>query len=101
MGSARRRPKRLAEKLLAIRNRLNGGLSQNELIKALGLEGELEQERISKYERGVLEPPLHVLIAYGEAANIYLEVIIKDDLDLPDVLPSKKKSEGVKLSKLS
>lgn len=91
MGSARRpRPKRLAEKLLAIRNRLDGGLSQNELIRRLGMEGELERERISKFERGVLEPPLHILCAYSDLANIYLEFIVRDEFDLPDKLPVKK-----------
>jgi transcriptional regulator with XRE-family HTH domain len=96
MGSARPKPARLAEKLLAVRCKLNGGVSQNELIRLMNLESELEQERISKYERGVLEPPLHVLAAYADAANIYVEVLIKDDLDLPESLPSRKKSAGIK-----
>lgn len=87
MGSARPKPKRLAEKLLQIRNNLDGGISQNELIRRMKLGNELEQERISKYERGVLEPPLHVLCAYADVANIYVEVIIRDDLDLPQQLP--------------
>ena len=91
MGSTRPRPARLAEKLLAIRQKLNGGLSQNQLIKRLNLEKELEQDRISKFERGVLEPPLHVLCAYADAANLLLEVIVKDELDLPDVLPAPYK----------
>jgi transcriptional regulator with XRE-family HTH domain len=60
----------------------------------LGLSDE-DRERVSKYERGVLEPPLHILCAYAEVANVYVEAIIKDDLDLPDTLPSKKKSEGL------
>lgn len=94
MGSARPRPQRLAEKLLMIRQIF--GVSQGEMIKRLGLEDELEQERISKFERDILEPPLHVLVAYAEAANIYVEVLIKDDLDLPETLPSRKKSEGIK-----
>ena len=91
MGSARPRPQRLAEKLLTIRLKINGGLSQNELVAKLGLEDELERERISKFERGVLEPPLHVLCAYADAANLLLEVIVKDELDLPDVLPAPYK----------
>lgn len=91
MGSARPKPKRLAEKLLQIRNNLDGGISQNELIRRMNLENELEQERISKYERGVLEPPLHVICAYADLANIYVEAIIRDDLELPRKLPSKLK----------
>lgn len=88
MGSARPKPKRLAEKLLQIRNSLDGGISQNELIRRMKLENELEQERISKYERGILEPPLHILCAYADVANVYVESIIRDELDLPQKLPS-------------
>jgi transcriptional regulator with XRE-family HTH domain len=94
MGSARPRPKRLAEKLLMIRQQL--GVSQDGMLKRLGIEDEFERERISKFERDMLEPPLHVLAAYAKAANVYVEVLIEDDLDLPEILPSRKKSEGVK-----
>ena len=94
MGSASRpKPARLADKLLQIRQNL--GLSQNGMARRLGLSQELEQERISKYERGILEPPLHVLCAYAEVANVYLEVLAKDELDLPEELPARKKSEGI------
>jgi transcriptional regulator with XRE-family HTH domain len=98
MGSAKRpRPEKLAEKLLIIRNKVNGGLSQNEMIRKLGLENQIEQERISKYERGILEPPWFVLCAYAELANVWLEVLVKDDLELPEILPAKIKSEGIKV----
>ncbi len=97
MGSAKRpRPERLPEKLLTIRNKIDGGLSQNEMIRKLGLESDIEQERISKYERGVLDPPWFVLCAYADVANVWLEALVKDDLDLPKNLPSRKKSEGIK-----
>ena len=90
----RRRPERLAGKLSEIRARL--GLSQGEMVRRLGLEDELERDYISKYERGVLEPPLHVLCAYADAANVFLDVLARDYLDLPANLPSTKKHEGVK-----
>lgn len=93
MGSRRPKPKRLAEKLLQIRLNLYGGISQSDLLKRMGLDHELEQERISKYERGVLEPPLHVLCAYAEIANIFVESIIRDDLNLPVKLPTKIKKD--------
>jgi transcriptional regulator with XRE-family HTH domain len=93
MGSRRPKPKRLAEKLLQIRLNLYGGISQSDLLKRMGLDHELEQERISKYERGVLEPPLHVLCAYAEIANIFVENIIRDDLNLPVKLPTKIKKD--------
>lgn len=88
----RKRPERLAEKLLQIRKAL--GLSQDGMLRVLGLEDELQRDYISKFERGVLEPTLNVLCAYGEAANVFLDVLARDDLDLPLHLPSKRKSEG-------
>jgi transcriptional regulator with XRE-family HTH domain len=91
--ASRKRPARLSAKLLEIRLKL--GLSQNGMIRRLGLEGELEQDYVSKFERGVLVPPLHVLLAYADAANVWVEVLIKDMLDLPEALPSRSKHEGV------
>ena len=67
------------------------------MLNRLGLEDILERDRISKYERGTLDPPWFVLIAYAELANIWLEVLVKDDLELPEELPAKIKSEGVKV----
>jgi len=98
MGQAsRHRPARLAEKLLHVRTAL--GLSQNELIGRLGLSDELTQARISAYERGVREPPLVVLLYYARAASVSVEALIDDELDLPDKLPSRRKSEGVRIRK--
>lgn len=90
----RKRPTRLAEKLSDIRARLE--LSQGDMVSRLGLEDELERDYISKYERGVLEPPLHVLCAYADVANVFLDVLARDYLDLPDKLPSGKRHEGVR-----
>ena len=98
MGRAsRQKPQRLSEKLLHIRSAL--GLSQNGLIKYLGYEGELTQEYISGYERGLREPPLPVLLQYARAANVLVEVLIDDELDLPDKLPAALRSEGIRRSK--
>jgi transcriptional regulator with XRE-family HTH domain len=94
---SRHRPARLAEKLLHIRAAL--GLSQNELISRLSLSDELTQARISAYERGVREPPLIVLLRYARAANVSVEALIDDELDLPDKLPPRRGSEGIKVSK--
>lgn len=95
MGRATRpRPKRLPEKLLYIRNGLD--LSQNGIIRHLGLSDELTQDYISAYERGVREPPLPVLLKYAQAAGIYVDVLIDDEVDIPSKLPAKPKSEGVK-----
>lgn len=90
---SRRKPARLAEKLLQIRNAF--GLSQNEMIRRLGLEDDLLQGDISGYELATRIPPLPVLLLYAEAAGVWVDVLIKDDLDLPSKLPCKPKSEGV------
>ena len=78
MGHARRRPKRLAEKLLQIRTAL--GLSQPEMVKRLGVQ--MPYRNISRYERDQSEPPMNVLLAYARVANARLEKIVDDELDL-------------------
>jgi transcriptional regulator with XRE-family HTH domain len=90
----RRKPARLTEKLVQIRTSL--GLSQNGMVRRLGLEDEFGRETISGYEIGTIEPPLPVLLAFARAANVYVDALIDDELDLPAKLPSTKKSEGVK-----
>ncbi len=90
----RRRPQRLPEKLLEIRQKL--GLSQNEMVRRMGLADEIERDYISKFERGTLEPTLWVLLQYARIANIYVDVLIDNDLDLPDELPSPSKTDSSK-----
>lgn len=95
MGSAaRRKPAHLAEKLLAIRSDLS--ISQNGMIRRMGLVDELTQAEISMYERGIRVPPLPVLLEYARAANVYVEVLIDDSLDLPAKLPTREKHAGVR-----
>jgi transcriptional regulator with XRE-family HTH domain len=89
----RRRPERLPGKLLEIRRQL--GLSQNEMVRHLGLTGEIERDYVSKFERGTLEPTLHVLLRYARAANVFVDALIDDELELPATLPASVKSGGV------
>ena len=94
MGRRRReRPDRLAEKLRQIRERL--GLSQAEMIRVMGMENRLSKSEISAFERGTHEPSLLVLLAYCEAANIYMEALVRDNLDVPMRLPAAKKHGGI------
>jgi transcriptional regulator with XRE-family HTH domain len=51
---------------------------------------------VSEFERGLREPSLLVLLAYAEAANVWVEALIKDSVDLPGNLPSPIKHEGVR-----
>lgn len=87
----RQRPARLAEKLLDIRKAL--GLSQNEMIRRLGLEDEITQSRISGYELGTREPSLPTLLKYARSAGISTDILIDDELNLPDEIPAIVKSK--------
>lgn len=91
--SPRTKAARLAEKLLQIRVQL--GLSQNEMLERLGFADELFRSNISQYERGEREPALPVLLEYARIANVYVDALVSDSVDLPDKLPSRKKHEGV------
>jgi transcriptional regulator with XRE-family HTH domain len=46
---------------------------------------------VSGYERGEREPLLPVLLRYAELANVYVDALIYDRLDLSHVLPARKK----------
>jgi transcriptional regulator with XRE-family HTH domain len=94
MGGARLKQERLAEKLLQVRLAL--GLSQQDMHSRLGVEDIIPYNRISDYELGKRDPPLAVLLKYARAANVYVEALIDDELDLPDRLPSPTKHEGIK-----
>jgi transcriptional regulator with XRE-family HTH domain len=76
----RQKPTRLAEKLLQIR--VNLGLSQNELIRILGLDKDLTQSRISGYELGTREPSLPTLLKYARLVGISTDVLIDDEIKL-------------------
>lgn len=84
---SRQKPERLARKLLQIRESL--GLSQNGMLRLLGLEGEYFQSSVSGYELGTKEPPLPVLLAYARTVGISTDVLIDDDLELPEKLSAK------------
>ncbi|HEV2880717.1 MAG TPA: helix-turn-helix transcriptional regulator [Pyrinomonadaceae bacterium] len=90
---ARIRPERLADKLRQIRNTL--GLSQSDMLWRLGYGEVLNLGRMSDYEQGKSEPPLPVLLEYARAANVSVETLIDDELDLPEDLPSAVKHEGI------
>jgi transcriptional regulator with XRE-family HTH domain len=102
MGKAEReRPARLAEKLLFIRKAL--GLSQNQMIRRMGLVDKIVQQDISTYELNQREPPLTILLEYArsaaggdEGAAQYLVILIDDKLNLPEKLPS---TESFQVSK--
>jgi|SRR5947209_17162640 len=94
MGKAsRQKPKYLGKKLRQIRFAL--GLSQSEMLRHLGIEEEGYRNYISDFENDKREPPLPVLLRYARIANIWLDVLVDDELDLPEKIPSLKKNSGV------
>jgi len=87
MGKAARlRPKRLGAKLRQIRDAF--GLSQNGIIRHLGLTDVVAREHISAFELGKREPPLLVLLRYARAADVAIDVLADDDIDLPKRIPA-------------
>lgn len=97
MGRASRKrymPARLGEKFFQIRAALN--LTQESMLERLQLLPEITQSNISAYERGTKEPPIFVIIKYAEVANVWIDVLVKDSLDLPNRIPSARKHEGIK-----
>ena len=94
MGNLRERPKRLAEKLLQIRLAL--GLSQSQMLRHLGIAESGYRHYISHFETGLREPTLMTLLEYARVANVLMEVLADDNLDLPETLPSPTRSEGIR-----
>jgi transcriptional regulator with XRE-family HTH domain len=100
MGRAPRpKPIFLGEKLLRIRMAL--GLSQDGMVERLSASHTLTSASISAYELSQREPPLAVLLEYARLANIYLDVLADDNLNLPEKLPANAKSEGTRKIKRS
>ncbi|MDX6529571.1 MAG: hypothetical protein QOH41_1861 [Blastocatellia bacterium] len=79
MGNARRKPKRLARKLLAIRQRLE--VSQTEMARLLDLKQTYTV--VSSFESGRREPDLIILLRYARLARVPVENLIDDKLNLP------------------
>ena|SRR5437879_3645366 len=101
MGSSRPQPKGLAAKLRQIRTSL--GLTQQEMVKRLKSQRAhltVYPGNISRFEQGVREPPLLVLLAYSKIARVTVDVLVDDDLDLPEHLSlSQGKKRGDRGSK--
>ena len=80
MPHKRPRPQHLAAKLRRIRKSL--GLTQPKLIERLNVD-RISPPYICQYESGRTEPTLLVLLAYARLANVPVENLIDDALDLP------------------
>jgi transcriptional regulator with XRE-family HTH domain len=81
---SRPKPLRLAEKLLQIRLSLD--LSQNGMLEHLGLDESHFRSVVSGYELGTREPPLPVLLKYARSVGISTDVLIDDEMNLPQAV---------------
>jgi len=91
MGSTRLKQKRLAEKLLQIRLSLE--LSQSEMLRKLDAEDLITYHQISGFETGRREPPLLILLKYARVAGVSTDVLIDDELDLPEKGSKRSKND--------
>ena|ERR1043165_856597 len=99
MGRAKRaRPRRLAAKLLSIREALD--LTREALLEKLYEQmpednrPRVHAQNISAYEQGDREPSMLTLLAYARLVRIPLEALVDDALDLPGRLRAGSKSGG-------
>lgn len=83
MGRGNRdRPKRLGEKLKAIREHL--GLNKTEMVERLKYpNAKLHPQNILGFEKDEREPNLLILLAYSRLAKVHLEILADDELELP------------------
>lgn len=94
MGYVRRRPERMGEKLRQVR--LSLGLSQTEMLRRIEAEDLISYTQISQYETGIREPSLIILLQYARVAGVPTEVLIDDELDLPEKLPGPTDHEEIR-----
>ncbi|MDX6577322.1 MAG: Helix-turn-helix domain [Blastocatellia bacterium] len=96
MGRASREvPARLSEKLLQIRTAL--GLSQDGMLRRLGLAKEYGRHYISGFETGEREPSLTVLLRYSEVAKVWMNTLVDDEVNLPQKIPSNEMQASIRL----
>jgi transcriptional regulator with XRE-family HTH domain len=88
------KPERLAEKLLQIR--LSLGLSQDGMLERLGLADVYFRSRISAYELGSREPHLLVVLKYARCVGISTDVLIDDEMELPERLLSDSRRGAIR-----
>jgi hypothetical protein len=62
-------------------------LTQEELKERLGQLGfvsDLDRADVSEFERGRRDPDLLTPLSYGRLAKVYLDVLVDDELNLPE-----------------
>ena len=90
--AARERPRRLGAKLLQIRQAL--GLTQAQILVTLKLDKKVFASAISGYELGTREPTLPVLLRYVRLVGVSTDVLIDDELVLPNKMLRVARKRG-------
>lgn len=89
MGRGKRtQPKRLKEKLRAIRSRM--GMTLVELAESLKSHAPnefVDASYVSQFEKGKREPSLPILLAYSKLTGVSTNNLIDDDKKLPTIFP--------------
>lgn len=94
MGITRERPARLAGKLLQIRVKL--GLTLEEMRQRLEYgKSSHASAHLTRFENGTRVPSLPVLLRYARAAGVAMEMLVDDELELPDKIPTTRKRMGL------
>src|SRR5215467_3855954 len=98
MGQKRRtQPEKLKIKLKTIRVKMD--VSQQkmaELLKSYVPNEVIVPGHISDFENGKREPSLPVLLAFSKLTDVSVNVLIDDELDLPERLPATKARQSRK-----
>jgi transcriptional regulator with XRE-family HTH domain len=93
MGTRHPRPQpdRLAEKLRQLRSQL--GYTLEEMAQALSRvkKSPPDKSHIHRFEAGIREPSLLVLLEYSRITRVSLEVLVDDEMELPKKLPTLDK----------
>jgi transcriptional regulator with XRE-family HTH domain len=79
----RPQPERLAEKLRQIRTLLDYTLEEMAQALAQVKKSPPTKSHIHRFEAGVREPSLLVLLEYARVAGVPLETLVDDEIDLP------------------
>jgi hypothetical protein len=66
------------------------------MISRPGFGGELIREELSAFERGIRQPSLGVLLEYARVAGTGVEVLIDDELDMPESILGRAKPQSTK-----
>ena len=67
-----------------------------EMLHRLGAEDLISYHQISRFETGKREPPFIVLLNYARVAGVPTEVLLDDELDLPEKIPGSAPHEEIR-----